>query len=101
MNDIPGIHKESDPYVKVCSLCEDIKELFCNFGFETVVVNKAEEIAKIAKERRESLINKTLLNVAEQMSRGGPMEITLRHDEARLVKLVLEQIIKQNYQINI
>lgn len=101
MSNSQEIINDADAYVKVCSLCEDIKELFCNFGFETVVVNKAEEIAKIAKERRESLINKTLLNVAEQMSRGGPMEITLRHDEARLVKLVLEQIIKQNYQINI
>lgn len=101
MNDISGIHKEHDAYVRVCSLCEDIKELFCNFGRETEVIKKAEEIAKIAKDRRESLINNTLLNVVEQMNRGGPMEITLRHDEARLVKQVLEQIIKQNYEIEV
>lgn len=101
MTDILGIHKEHDAYVRVCSLCEDIKELLCGFGKEAEVIKKAEEIAEIAKGRRESLINNTLLHVVDQMKRGGPMEITLRHDEARLVKQVLEQIIKQNYEIEL
>lgn len=101
MNDVSEIHKEPDAYVRVCSLCEDIKDLFCNFGNEKEVIKKAEEIAKIAKEKRESLINKTLLNVVGQLNHTGRLEITLMHDEARLVKQVLEQIIRQDYQTEI
>ena len=94
-----GLREEKDAYIMVCSLCEDIKEEFCGFGSEAKVIEKAEHIAEIAKNRKERLINNTLLNVAGQLSHGGPIEITLKHDEARLVKYILEEIVKKNYQI--
>ena len=84
----------SNAYVKVCGLCEEIKEKYCEFGNDDVVIGIAQRIIDTVKAARDSTINYALLNVAHQLARGkGPVNLT--REDARLFRDLLE---KQIYE---
>lgn len=83
-----------DSYPKVCNLCEDIKEKYCEYDTEEEVIEKATQIINLARDRKRSRVSNALLNVQSQLSRCE-LKIMLTRDDAQLFSTLLEEKIKK------
>lgn len=83
-----------DSYTKVCEICENIKETYCDFGNETAVINMAQAIINEVRRKKESFVNNTYLKVQHQLANNCD-EMIINRDEARLFVSMLKKLIEQ------
>lgn len=83
-----------DSYTRVCSICENIKDVYANPGSEDAVINMATAIINEVASRKRKLINNAKLSVQHQLSKGKE-EITITREEAVLFDDFLAKKIRE------
>ena len=88
-----------DSYTKVCSICEDIKNLFGGYGNEDAVIVMASAIIREAKKKKSLLLTNTKQCIVHQLNEGKE-EIVIPKDSAFLFSSLLDNMIKQDKEEN-